>query len=110
MLKSIRKIFAPSGDTSLQEVLQKDVFLVDVRTPMEYAAGSIPGAINIPLDQIHHQVSRFEGKKAIVVFCRSGVRSSQAKNILARHHIENVIDGGSRENVIRNLTYQTTRL
>lgn len=74
-------------------------FLVDVRTPEEFAAGSVKGAVNIPLDQVESRITEFQGKEQIVVFCRSGNRSGQAIAILNEHGITNVTNGGSWEDV-----------
>lgn len=76
---------------------KNNIFYVDVRTPAEFAQGSVKGAINIPLDQIENQLAKFKGKKNIVVFCRSGSRSSQAKVILEQNGFINVTNGGSWE-------------
>ena len=76
-----------------------NIFYVDVRTPAEFAQGSVKGAINIPLNQIENQLAKFKGKKNIVVFCRSGSRSSQAKAILEQNGFTNVANGGSWEDV-----------
>ena len=78
---------------------KNEIFYVDVRTPAEFAQGSVKGAVNIPLDQVEKQLVKFKGKKNIVVFCRSGSRSSQAKAILEQNGITNVINGGSWEDV-----------
>lgn len=78
---------------------KNETFYVDVRTPTEFAQGSVNGAVNIPLDQIESQLTKFRGKKSIVVFCRSGNRSSQAKIILEQNGITNVTNGGSWEDV-----------
>jgi phage shock protein E len=57
--------------------------LVDVRTPAEFAAGHIPGAVNIPLQELEQRLGEFEPKHApIVVYCRSGNRSSSAARTL----------------------------
>jgi phage shock protein E len=72
----------------------KSGFLVDVRTPEEFAQGSVKGAVNIPLDEIESRLDEFKGKTDIVVFCRSGNRSRQASEILKRHGFDNVTDGG----------------
>lgn len=78
-------------------------FLVDVRTPKEFNGGSVPGAINIPLDQVPAQIEKFKKKENIVVFCRSGNRSGQAKKILEDNGITNVLNGGSWGNVKKSL-------
>lgn len=70
-------------------------FLVDVRTPEEFREGTAKGAVNIPLDQIESRLKEFEGKDQIVVFCRSGSRSSQAKAILESQGFINVTNGGT---------------
>ena len=48
-------------------IAKSNTFYVDVRTPAEFAQGSVKGAINIPLDQIENQLAKFKGKKK---YCR----------------------------------------
>jgi rhodanese-related sulfurtransferase len=74
-------------------------FLVDVRTPSEFEDGSAKGAVNIPLDRIMSELEQFKGKENIVVFCRSGNRSGQAKYILEQNGFKNVINGGTWQEV-----------
>jgi rhodanese-related sulfurtransferase len=81
----------------------KDAFLVDVRTPGEFAGGSAEGAINIPLNEIPNRIAEFKGKENIVVFCKSGGRSSQAKSILENNGITNITNGGTWQDVQRAL-------
>ncbi len=57
--------------------------LLDVRTPGEYAAGHLPGAINIPIDQLPVRLGDLVAAAPIVVYCRSGRRSAAAARILA---------------------------
>jgi len=61
--------------------------------------GSAPGAVNIPLDKVSARMREFEGKENIIVFCRSGNRSSQAKRILEASGHKDVINGGTWQNV-----------
>lgn len=82
-----------------KQTTKNETFYVDVRTPAEFAQGSVKGAINIPLDQIENQLAKFKGKKNIFVFCRSGNRSSQAKVILEQNGFTNIKNGGSWEDV-----------
>ncbi|CDS93164.1 MULTISPECIES: rhodanese-like domain-containing protein [Sphingobacterium] len=92
-------IFGKTDNSQLSEAIKNGAFLVDVRTPAEFSAGSVKGAINIPLDKVPMELTKFKGKENIVVFCRSGNRSGQAKNILEQSGFQNVINGGTWENV-----------
>ncbi|MBY5922093.1 rhodanese-like domain-containing protein [Ferrimonas balearica] len=73
--------------------------LVDVRTTEEFAAGHLPGAINIPLDQLPSRLAELgePGAETIVVYCRSGNRSGQALGWLNRQGYEKVHNGGGLE-------------
>ncbi|HTO17189.1 MAG TPA: rhodanese-like domain-containing protein [Edaphocola sp.] len=82
-------------------VIKNGAFLVDVRTSAEFSGGSVKGAINIPLNQVQSQLSKFKAKKGVVVFCASGNRSAQAKRILEGNGIQNVYNGGSWSKVNR---------
>ncbi len=73
--------------------------LVDVRTPAEFAEGTVAGAINIPVDQIESSLTSLPNDREIVVFCRSGNRSSRAKSILNKHGYNNITNGGSWQQV-----------
>lgn len=92
-------IFGSKDNSELKEVIEGGAFLVDVRSSGEFASGSVKGAVNIPLDKIGSQLTKFKGKKNIVVFCQSGGRSGQAKSILEKNGVQNVINGGSWSNV-----------
>ncbi len=81
------------------DVDYKEAYLVDVRTPQEVAEGTVDGSVNIPLDELEQRLAEFDNKDQIVVFCRSGSRSSQAKSILEKHGLTNVVNGGSWEQV-----------
>ena len=78
---------------------KRHLFLVDVRTEEEFAQGSVGGAVNIPLSVLEQELSQFEDRENIVVFCRSGARSGNAKLILESNGFENVTNGGSWQNV-----------
>ncbi|MGS0747741.1 rhodanese-like domain-containing protein [Halpernia sp. GG3] len=83
----------------IKEKLSEDPFLVDVRTPEEFAKGSAKGAVNIPLDEIQNRISEFEGKKNIVTFCVTGKRSGKAISILKENGITDAVSGIGLENV-----------
>lgn len=66
-----------------RQLVDQGARLVDVRSPEEYAGGHIDGAVNIPVGQIEARASELGDKHgSIVVYCRSGARSSRAKAAL----------------------------
>ena len=74
---------------------ENDYIIVDVRTPEEYAQGHIENAINIPLDLISDDIYKLLDKdQLIMLYCRSGNRSSQAANKMVALGYKNVIDFG----------------
>ncbi len=93
-------ILKGSNASNLSEIINSNTFLVDVREDFEFASGSVKGAVNIPLSQLPNQINKFKGKQNIVVFCRSGNRSSQAKSFLESKGINNVFNGGSVNDVM----------
>lgn len=99
MLSIFKNLFGATDNTPLKNAIAAGAFLVDVRSSAEFSGGSVKGAVNIPLDKIQSQLTKFKGKKNIIVFCRSGNRSSQAKHILEQSGIQNVINGGTWQNV-----------
>jgi rhodanese-related sulfurtransferase len=99
MFNLLKNLFGQPDKSALSRAIQEGAYLVDVRTPAEFVQGSVKGAVNIPLDQLQKKLDAFKGKKNIVVFCRSGNRSSQAKAILEQHGFTNVINGGTWQNV-----------
>lgn len=68
--------------------------LVDVRTPEEFASGHIPGALNIPLQELGQKTDRLAKDKALILYCRSGSRSAHAAGMLGRLGYTNVQDLG----------------
>ena len=59
------------------------VTLLDTRTAAEYAGGHIPGAINIPLDELRERLGELERERPVYVNCYSGLRSYLACRILS---------------------------
>ena len=76
---------------------------VDVRTSVEFNTGHIPGAINIPLDQIPKRWEEIKNAKTpIIVYCLSGGRSEQAMRFLQEKGINDIINGGAYQQVLKN--------
>lgn len=76
--------------------LQKDTLLLDVRTADEYSLGTLPNAINIPVDELRTRLSELPKDKPIVVSCAIGLRGYLAYRILTQHGFKNVknLSGG----------------
>jgi phage shock protein E len=62
----------------------RSLLVLDVRTPEEFAAGHLPGAINIPHTELAARVAELEGSRDgdIVVYCRTGKRAAAALDVL----------------------------
>lgn len=61
----------------------KGARVVDVRTPAEFAEGHVPGAVNVPFDEIARRAGEVGPKDApVVLYCRSGRRSGVAAETL----------------------------
>ena len=70
--------------------------MVDVLTPIEYAEWRIPGAVNIPLGDLHPRLDEIPTDKPVFVHCRVGFRGYLAYRILAQsgfEHASNLAGG-----------------
>ena len=78
----------------------KAPLILDVRTPEEYQAEHIPGALNLPVDQIGTRIQQIATDKTtpLYVHCQSGGRSARAKVTLEKLGFTNVRDLGSFQN------------
>jgi len=65
--------------------------ILDVRSPEEYAAGHVPGAINIPFREIDQHLAELRSHPQIVVYCERGIRANIAETTLADAGFENVL-------------------
>ncbi|WP_294634671.1 FAD-dependent oxidoreductase [uncultured Bacteroides sp.] len=76
--------------------LSADTVRIDVRTPDEYRLGSIPGFINIPVDELREHLDELPKEKPIVVTCAVGLRGYLAYRILVQNGFTNVrnLSGG----------------
>jgi rhodanese-related sulfurtransferase len=59
-------------------------FLVDVRSPEEFARGSVPGAVNIPIEQLRERLDELPREKTILAYCQVGQRGYLATRVLAQ--------------------------
>ena len=81
-------------------------FIIDVRTPAEYVAGHIDGAINIPVERIGQDLRTVKGVRqdsTILLYCRSGRRSAIAADVIREQGYRRVLDGGGIDTLARSL-------
>ena len=81
----VTKISVEDAYALLQE--SADVIFLDVRTPEETSEGKIPGAmeINVKGDDFKLQVNKLDKDRSYVVYCRSGMRSRKASDIMLKN-------------------------
>ena len=81
------------------QMRDEGVFVLDVRQPEEWEEIHIPGATLIPLDQLQTRLSEVPQDQPVLVYCRSGNRSQEGRDILLAAGIEQVtsMTGGIRE-------------
>ncbi|HIM58091.1 MAG TPA: rhodanese-like domain-containing protein, partial [Gammaproteobacteria bacterium] len=86
-LKKYEDIDANSAITLMDE---KDLIILDVRENKERKSGFIAEAIHIPLSQVKNKLDTLDNRKKILVYCRSGSRSSHIAGLLTRNNFEQV--------------------
>lgn len=72
----------------------KAEFLLDVRTPQEYAGGHIPGGVNVPVDDLRARLAELPRDRRIAVYCQVGQRGYLATRILLQAGFDAVNVGG----------------
>ncbi len=84
-------------------LLAKEAYFLDVSTRDEYAMGSVPGAVSLPLDELRDRLSEIPKDQPVYVFCRVGLRGYIASRMLTLHGVDayNLSGGYRTYNVIR---------
>ena len=95
-----------SGQVSRKDaaaLLRKGAVVIDVRKASEYGSGHLSQAYNVPVDEIEGlSGEKLKDKnRAILVHCKTGLRSKKAKEKLTRMGYSNVFDLGSYERAFR---------
>jgi len=91
-----------SGTEARQMIETQSALLIDVRNPPEFQAGTAPGAINVPVNLIPHKAKEINVSLPVIVFCRSGARSSQAQMILQGMGFVNVKNAGGLQDYLNS--------
>lgn len=80
---SVIKRLGQVGLAEAKQLVSSGAKLVDVRTPDEFSGAHIPGAVNVPLNELGRRGGSLGPKdKPIVLYCASGARSSVARSML----------------------------
>jgi len=77
----------------------KDYFILDVRSKEEFDSGHIEGAYLLPVSELENRLAELPQDKPIIVYCRSGSRSTSAANILLEKGFKEIFNmtGGITE-------------
>ncbi|MGY2002699.1 rhodanese-like domain-containing protein [Blastococcus sp. SYSU DS1024] len=100
MTRSTSTVDAPTLAERLGSADHPDPTLIDVRTPVEFQSGHIPGAVNVPLDELKGSLDQLctvlDDHHDVVLVCRSGQRAGQAQEALHRAGLgsSRVLSGG----------------
>ena len=99
MTRPTATVDAPTLAERLGNTSSPDPTLIDVRTPVEFEAGHIPGAVNVPLDELKGSLDELcvaLQDHDVVLVCRSGQRAGQAQEALHRVGLgsSRVLSGG----------------
>lgn len=97
MLDALKALFRGGGreNETTARLAMAGALIVDVRSPSEFAAGNIPGSLNVPVENLPGGLSNHAKGRPIIVCCASGIRSAVAKRVLEKAGYETVANGGS---------------
>ena len=87
---------------SAWSIIESGAKVVDVRTASEFNAGHLPGAVNIPHDQLAARVAELLVKKEdnIVLYCKSGGRSDFALKLMLGLGFEKAVNAGGYDDLM----------
>ena len=85
--------------------------VIDVRTPDEYASGHIPGAVNIPFDQVAQRIAEIDAPHGVALYCMIGPRARKGESALLAAGYEKIfhLEGGFAAWQAADLPVESTR-
>ena len=86
---------SPEQLAEVQAAVDAGALILDVRSPAEFAGAHLPGARNVPVDQLDGIVAEIE--QTVIVYCASGTRSARAARKLRSAGVQ-VLDLGTLRN------------
>lgn len=101
VMRLLGKWQMPLDESTAKSMIERGAKLVDVRSQNEFAKESIDGAVNYPLEDLHHYLEQFK-EETYLLFCNSGTRSHIAAEKLKSLGVNDVHNLGelSRAKVI----------
>lgn len=81
-----------------RKLIAAGAHLVDVRTSEEFARDALPGAVNVPLQNLLSDIQRLDKDKPVILYCASGRRSQQAAQALSIFGHSSVHNLGALQN------------
>jgi rhodanese-related sulfurtransferase len=76
-----------------RKLVEAGIKVVDVRTPAEFAAGHLPGAVNVPYDEVQRRAAELGPPGSpLLLYCRSGRRSAIAADTLRKLGFDELYD------------------
>ena len=96
--------WAGADEPDVWRMIGEGALVIDVRSPDEFAAGHLDAALNIAHDRTEELVKAIGTDKgrAVVLYCRSGRRSSLALQELVARGYTHVVNGGPLAELIKN--------
>ena len=96
-----QKLFGGTKQQRLEDFTARGAVVLDVRSRGEYDSGAIPGAKNIPLQQVSSKIETIKKwNKPVITCCASGMRSGKAAKLLRQVGLE-AHNGGAWQSVER---------
>jgi len=90
--------------SQVEEMVKQGAYLLDVRTPGEVKLGAVPGAHNIPVDELRDNLDKIPKDKEIIAYCQVSLRSYIASRILRQNgfNVKNISGGYRLYSAIQN--------
>lgn len=101
MVSLVTQVWAAEKNISARDAkalldANKNIYLLDVRTPQEYSQGKLAGSILIPIGEFEQRIREVPKNKTIIVYCAVGSRSKPVANFLSQQgykDVYNMTDG-----------------
>lgn len=95
MVSLVSQAWAAEKDITSREAKamlerNKNIYLLDVRTPQEYSQGKLAGSVLIPIGEFERRIGEVPKNKTIIVYCAVGSRSKPVANFLAQRGYKDV--------------------